>query len=199
MASCVCTFYEWCTTILTRQKKNNNNNNWWITVLHLWPWTKATRCHIGWSEFTGSPITTFPKVQSEDYRCLAGSMAMHACQIGPTDTAPLARDRHNESALWQGGKSEDYAQYFLQLMWYRGQSSYQMVKLSMELFTSGQQGWILTSNGKRLLRCHISVLVCIHAAVGIEPRTVASTTAPNWHSPYVTILCVTNAPRIRPP
>ncbi len=37
-------------------------------------------------------------------RCLAGRMAMHACQIGPTDTAPLARDRHYGPASRQRGE-----------------------------------------------------------------------------------------------
>ncbi len=39
-----------------------------------------------------------------DDRCLAGSMAMHACQIGPTDTAPPARDRHYGPAVGQRGE-----------------------------------------------------------------------------------------------
>ncbi len=33
----------------------------------------------------------------------AGRMAMHACQIGPTDTAPLARNRFLGPASGQGG------------------------------------------------------------------------------------------------
>ncbi len=32
-------------------------------------------------------------------------MAMHTSQIGPTDTTPLARDRHNEPALRKRGNA----------------------------------------------------------------------------------------------
>ncbi len=37
-------------------------------------------------------------------RCLVGHMARHTCQIGPTDTAPLARDRHYGPASGQRGE-----------------------------------------------------------------------------------------------
>ncbi len=37
-------------------------------------------------------------------RCLVGRIAMHACQIGTTDTAPHARDRHYGPASGRKGE-----------------------------------------------------------------------------------------------
>ncbi len=60
-------------------------------------------CIIGVTVYTY--ILTLVGLPLSGYRCLAGHMAMHTCQIGNTDTAPLTRDRHNGCVSRQRGNA----------------------------------------------------------------------------------------------